>query len=489
MSLPSSVSLPAEMQLGSLDYSLPPEARSYQVKVQPSNVSSIVSPDIAIAAGLEGTDLPFPSQQIIFDIPCGSSPSTFLDNRFTTLNFTATYAVGATVSTSVAITSANLRSNANSFFDRMYITSQNGQILEDITEYGLVNDLLINFQMNNAVRDGVAMQFGFDDASGNNTSQGHTISAFNGRVAAASNTCSYSYSVPILSGLIGALSDKMLNVGRTSKLQLILQSSSVLPVTFVNTTASNAASSVKVTLANFSITCEYIDIGGSALKMLDQTLVNNQAYIHGVSYRVTSNTIPAGTSGNLSLLAGIRNSSVKSIFVKYVDNLVNSLTNGSVNSKFDGKNPSINSWAISVGGMRYPSNPLNPLLQPSQAFSECEKAIGSFNNAQFQSCITRARYCKLARGGTTPAESSTSTDRNYSLSSSATAQCQFFMAYCLEVCAKRGLLSGLNCSSAPVFVENNLAVSCTNAQLIYVIAMIDCIFIHDVSSGDISVRL
>ena len=62
-------------------------------------------------------------QQIIFDIPCGTSPSTFLDNRFTTLNFTVTYALGATAPTA-AITSANLRSNANSYFDRMYITSQ-----------------------------------------------------------------------------------------------------------------------------------------------------------------------------------------------------------------------------------------------------------------------------------------------------------------------------------------------------------------------------
>lgn len=489
MSLPSSVSLPSEMMLGTLDYSLPPEARSYQVKVQPSNISSIVSPDISIAASLEGSDLAYPSSQLIFDIPCGSSPSTFLDNRFTTLNFTATYAVGAVASAGV-ITSANLRSNANSFFDRMYITSQNGQIVEDITEYALVNDLLINFQMNNSVRDGVAMQFGFEDGATSNTSQGHAITTFDGRVAALTETCSFSYSVPILSGLIGALSDRMLNIGRTSKLQLILQTSSVLPLTFINTTVlSNAASSIKVTLANFSITCQYIDIGGSALKMLDQTLVNNQAYIHGVSYRVTSNTIPAGTSGNLSLLAGIRNSSVKSVFVKYVDNLTTSLTNGSVNSKFDGKNPSINSWSVSIGGMRYPTNSINCLLQPSQAFSETTKAIGSFNNSQFQSCITRARYCKLARGGTTPAESSTSTDRNYSLSSSATAQCQFFIGYCLEVCAKRGLLSGLNCSSAPVFIEQNLAVACTNAQLMYVIAMIDCIFIHDVSSGDISVRL
>jgi len=485
MSLPSAMSLPQEMQLGSLDYSLPPEARSYQVKVQPSNISQIVSTELTIPSSVEGTDLAFPSQQIIFDLPCGSSPSTFLDNRFTTLNFTATYAAGAT-NPAANITSANLRSNANSYFDRMFITSQNGQILEDITEYSLVNDLLINFQMNNAVRDGTAMQFGFDDTT-DNVSQGHKISTFDANKPVANDTCTYSYSVPVLSGLIGALSDKMLNVGRTSKLQLILQTSSILPITFTNA-ASNAAS-IKVTLSNFSITCEYIDIGGSALKMLDQTLVNNQAYIHGVSYRVTSNTIPAGTSGNLSLLAGIRNSSVKSIFVKYVDNKVNSLADGSVNSKFDGKNPSINSWALNIGGMRYPSNPLNPLLQPSQSFSECEKAIGSFNNAQFQSCITRARYCKLAKGGTAAGNTSTSTDRNYTTGSSATAQCQFFMGYCLEVCAKRGLLSGLNCSSAPVFVENNIAASVDNAQLMYVMAMIDCIFIHDVSTGDISVRM
>jgi hypothetical protein len=481
MSLPSAVSLPAEMQLGSLDYSLPPDARSYQVKVQPSNISQIVSPDIAFSTSATGLDYPFPSQQLIFDIPCGSSPSTFIDNRFTTLNFTATYANGST--NAGVLTSANLRSNANSFFDRMYITSQNGQILEDITEYGLVNDLLINFQMNNAVRDGTAMQFGFDDSATLNTSQGHTIPAYAGTINNVTN--SFSYSVPILSGLVGALSDKMLNIGRTSKLQLVLQTSSVLPLTIM---AGATLGTIKVTLSNFSITCEYIDIGSNALKMLDQTLVNNQAYIHGVSYRVTSNTIPAGTSGNLSLLAGIRNSSVKSLFVKYVDNKVDEDLS-SLNSKYDGKNPSINAWALQIGGMRYPSNPLNPLLQPSQSFSECEKAIGSFNNAQFQSCITRARYCKLAKGATAPADASTSIDRNYTLVSAASAQCQFFMGYCLEVCAKRGLLSGLNCSSAPVFVENNIATAVSNAQLVYVMAMIDCIFIHDVSTGDISVRL
>jgi len=130
MSLPSAVSLPAEMQLGALSYSLPSDSRSYQIKVQPSNIASIVSPDIVLVASQQGGDYPFPSQQIIFDIPCGASNSTFIDNRFTTLNFTAQYAAGSTATG--VVTSGNLRSNANSFFDRMYITSQNGQIVEDI---------------------------------------------------------------------------------------------------------------------------------------------------------------------------------------------------------------------------------------------------------------------------------------------------------------------------------------------------------------------
>jgi ribosomal protein S13 len=96
----------------------------------------------------------------------------------------------------------------------MYITSQNGQILEDITEYGLINDLLINFQMNNSVRDGTAMQFGFEDGTGN-VSQGHAIASYATTLGSGVSS-SYSYSVPILSGLIGALADKFLNIDITA---------------------------------------------------------------------------------------------------------------------------------------------------------------------------------------------------------------------------------------------------------------------------------
>jgi len=72
MSLPSSVGLPQEMMLGNLDYSVPPDAKSFSVKVQPSNVSQVQTTFTpAITAGAYFGDVAFPSQNIIFDIPCG----------------------------------------------------------------------------------------------------------------------------------------------------------------------------------------------------------------------------------------------------------------------------------------------------------------------------------------------------------------------------------------------------------------------------------
>ena len=85
----SPIALPTEMMLGSLPFSLPADAMSYSVKIQPTNLTSIQSGNITMTAS-STIDVPFNSQNCIFDIPCNQSPDTFLDTRFTTLNFRAT---------------------------------------------------------------------------------------------------------------------------------------------------------------------------------------------------------------------------------------------------------------------------------------------------------------------------------------------------------------------------------------------------------------
>ena len=247
----------------------------------------------------------------------------------------------------------------------------------------------------------------------------------------------------------------------------------------------------RVTLLDFSIQLEYVDIGLNALKMLDETLVGGQAYNHGISYRTASVSLPAGSSGQQTLLAGIRASSVKSLFARFQETgVVNSTV--SVNGKNDSKNPSNNALNFNIGVVRYPQVPINPLVNPSQAFRELQMAMGAFNSTQFQSSIVPSRYCILSSCGTASAAATTAGTQAWdyqTVLSNPLAQASFIFGENVEVVAKRGVMSGLICTSAPIFLEANLAVANTNTHNIYVQSMIDVIYIHNIQTGDVQVRM
>jgi hypothetical protein len=492
MSIPSAIGIPNEMKLNEVDFSLPSDARSYDVKVQPSNASTITGPknSLVCAASSAPTTTPqFTSQTLFFDIPCGQSPSTFLDNRFTTLSFNATVTCQTAV-TGSSISTAYQRSGGYSWFDRLYIVAQNGNIIEDITELGLVTDLLVATQIDSSGRDTLATSYGFfsdNTVATGNTAQGRLWNSVVGGMAVTAVE-THSYSIPLASAVVGVLANKMLNIGRTSKLQLALTTTSDLPVSIVCSATAAAAGEATWALSNFSLQCRMVDIGPTALRILDEASPDKKGYIHGQSYKTSSVSIPAST-GQISGLVGVRGSSVKSLFARFVDGGTPSTTNSS-NGKYDSKNPMINSLNFNVGGVKYPNNPINPLYSPSQAFRALQMAAGSYNNSQFTSSIIPSQYCKLSAGGTAQAVTVGGSQEYYwNLGSTNASLCQFIYGEDLEVIARRGLMSGLNCNSAPVFIEFNITVAPTNAQTVYVHALIDQVIIHDYLSGDIQVRM
>lgn len=487
----SPIGLPSEVKLGSLDYSLPPDAKSFSVKVQPSNISSVTSGSlqtgnlVASNTGNCAVELAFPVQNIIFDVPT-SSPSTFIDTRLSTLNFRMQ--VDLTTAPSTAIPNVQLRSNCNSFFDRHYTIGPNGLILEDVNEYSLVADTLINLQMSNSDRDGCGLMYGFDTTTAI-VSQGTEIAILKGTTTGSE---SRAFSVPLLNSLVGVTAEKFFNIGRCPKLQLCFQTTGVLPFTIDNnggTALTGTGAIFKVTLSDFVLNLEYVDIGMQSLSLLDQTLINNKSYLKGTTYRTSSTTLPASNTGSISLLAGVRGSSIKSLFARFYENKVTNNT-GAINGKFDSKNPLISSFCFNIAGIRYPQIPLNPMLAPAQCFSDLQKAMGQFNSSQFNSSIPPERYCILSQGGT--ASSATTTpiqDWNYRyVTSSSTSQSSFILAQNTEIIAKRGLMSGVNASQAPIFLELNIASAPTNSHNVYIHAMLDCVYIHDVVTGEISVR-
>jgi len=487
MALPSKVGLPAEVQ-PSLSYSLPASARSYAVRIQPTNLSSVTSSTLSCGttAGVLTSDLAFPNTNIIFDIPTSQSPSTFLDTRMTTLNFKATLTI---VQQGVTGTAANqtafLRGGAASFFDLMTIYGGDGSVLEQVNEYGIVYDTVTQLMMNQSQRDGSALPYGFHSAT-SNENQGHSWTALTGFQAAASVEA-HSYSIPVMSGLIGAAADSFLNIGRVSKLQMVLQTTSTLPITITDA-ATGTAVTFTVALSDFTLGCEYVDVGMDALGMVDSTLIDGNFYSHGTTYKVSSTALSAGTTGQVSLLSGLRGSSLKSLVTRFQENVLS--TAGGANGKYDAKLPNLSAFNYSIGGVKYPQASINCLTQPALAYTEVLKAVGAFNSALYNTSIIPVQFCVLSAGGVTAALTNTN-GSDFNCSTSATAgskQAGFFVGQNLEKSAKHGIFSGLDVTSAPIFNELSIT-ALTNAHNVYNVGMFDAVYIHDVRSGLIQVRM
>ena len=94
----------------------------------------------------------------------------------------------------------------------MRLTGQSGNLLEYFNEYGLVSDLLIQGMADD--REGL-FNYGLKSNFGSTnqtavgaqsfTNTGHDISLLSGRNFVTGNSQSFSYSVPLLSGVIGVL--------------------------------------------------------------------------------------------------------------------------------------------------------------------------------------------------------------------------------------------------------------------------------------------
>jgi hypothetical protein len=482
MSSPSVVGFPKSLS-NEIEFTLPDSVESFNVKIAPSNGSSFASATQTLTAS-SSLNLNGSNTNIIFDLPTGVQ-SQFWDGRFAFLNFRVAYEITNTPSAAV-ITAACLRSHANAHFDTMTILSQSGVVLEQITNYGMVNDMLLQNEINVADRDSLACMYGLQyEAAGAvsalNNNQGHKLVGIDAVTLGASTIVYYSYSVPILSSLLGKGASKMMQLA-TNKLQLQLTTSAIAPVTIVTGTATTAAL-FKYTIDNVSISAQIVDIGNEGVRLLGKT---GMQYYNGVTYKVSSGLVPAGASGSLQLLAGIRGSSVRALFLRAVESGIS--TAASLNFIYDSKAPQATSLSWLINGKQYPSNPVDLLHNPAQVFTQTQCAIGNFHTSDFKSGLVPSEYFIFIPGGTIPNDS----DAAFTAAGSATAavsQAQFNWGLNLERISKAGVMDGMNLNSSNTFLNVTLANGATNSITMYFIAKMDALYILDTATGEMTVRM
>jgi hypothetical protein len=480
----SAVGFPKELS-NEIDYQLPASVNSYNVRIVPSNVQSVASPAQTLTASstlqLNGT-----STNIILDLPCSGGKGVHLDPRFTLVNFRVAYQIPAGASAAV-ITSARLRSHAMAWFDRMFITEQTGAIIEDINLFGLVNDTIVETEIDVAQRDCLALPFGFayepESSNSQNITAGHAITGINGSTVSAAVTVYYSYSVPLVSALLGKGASKMFNIGQTSRLQVTLQTAAVQPITFVTGTATTQATFVS-TLDNISLSCQYVDVGMEGMRLLGKT---GPQYYSGLTWRVSASAVNAGQTGAVSILTGIKGSSVRACGLRVNESSTLS-TAGCINGVYDSKCPQASALSWNINGQLYPSNPINPLNNPAQLFMQTQQSLGNFNSYEWKSGLVPSRYFVYVPSGSALP---TDADRIFSdagNSSSVLYQSQFLWMYSLEKVSKAGIMDGANMTSGQTYLQAQITNGSTNALTYFFLAKMDVVFILDPATGSIQVR-
>lgn len=480
----SQVGFPKELQ-NEIDYSLPANVSSYSVKVVPSNLSQVQSTTQSTTATAGIIPILGTSSNIIFDIPAGQGKGIFIDPRFSTINFRVNYEI---VSAGSAVVTGDvlLRSCGMAHFDRSYIQSQSGVVLDDVNLLGVVQDQLNSLEVDVAQRDALAMMYGFyyEPASTNsaNTVNGHSIDNLTNKSSGSFTAGSkyYSYSMPLLNSLIGKGAGKFFQIGATNKLQLVLQTAAIAPITFTLTSATTAGT-IRYTIDNISLNLQYVDIGMEGVKMLNKTGLQ---YYNGITYRASTATLPS-TSGAVSLLTGLRGSSVRTIMTRCCEAATLS-TAGCCNYLYDSKLPQATSIQYNVNGLVVPPNPVDLIHAPATAYSFLQEGNSSFNTYEFKSGLTPDRYLCYVPGGTLDTSADARITSNASV---ATSLAQFAFGYNLEKVSKAGILDGANLNSGNTFLNMVLANSSTYTLTFIFIAKMDIIYILDSNTGELSVRL
>lgn len=474
------VGLPKEVQYV-LPASLDESARSYTVHQSPNGVQTITGASLTSNAFVANSggyqSQAFASQQIGFDVPCGMSPSVFLDPAETTISFRLTWVV--TTASSATAPSMRLIGSASSFIDSLQLVSNNTPI-ETINGYGQLFNMTLNTLVNFAERYGGITALGCDVDAPQGIELAH----------ASTGTYYYNFTIPLMCLLGQSTYDKWIPIGMMQNIQLLLNTSNTLPVaTYCTAVTTQPVISAPV-LDQFVLNMKYVDLGPSAGSAIMNSARGGKLYLKSQTYTNSNVAIPTGSAGAVQSLLQIRNSSVKSLL------FYNSIDKSAAcpNGYYDAVNPASTKTQLVIAGNRFPNKEMNPSLRPAEAMMYYLNSWGQKGDlAHLGGCLNRNYY-----GATIPSAPSGSdysivvpasglrTYSNQSLASDIITSFpnMHYLGIDLERCGGV-LFNGISTRQNPPYVEQNLAVTSTSAITLQAWSISDVILEVDVASKQV----
>lgn len=380
MSDPSQMHIPNSVALTSdLMYNLKPSAprsRSYRLSVAPLNKSSFVGGD-----------------QIIIELPTGRK-NTFLDQSQSYIKFSV-----QVVTPNTANSSVNLENTAYSFFQRLDVYNSSN-LLETINEYGQLSNMLIDTSLTQSDKAGLSALIGSNNnlvslptALNTNSTIIQVPGDRSGLSLATTNNIStanlYTFSLPVLSGVIGVNASKMIPLGQLSapiRTEWFLSQND--DAIYYGTAAG---ANTYWQISNVELEACYVEIYD------DINIVHDgPQYISTTTYRNASTYLSNNTAGEFSVLVPFRCASLTGLYARFRNfvSAVQGVDGTAAYRKSSSINPNFNQVYFRIGSSIYPNKPIYVLQNgsASEAYAELLKSFHALSSSIGNSAITHEMY-------------------------------------------------------------------------------------------------
>ena len=339
------------------------------------------------------------------------SASAFLDPKHSYLRFRFRNQTAQTVGFDFG--------GGHSFIRRLRI-EQAGNVLTDVNHYNrLMSGVILPCQggIDSVAHRSITEGQRFANARAAGTSTQPTAAAdmsgavvntptnSNALVAAVGNNGQYTFSIPLMNGLIGTTQDKMvpLQMLGSSPLTIEIELADGLDIGAYG----GAVAAPTYQIEDVRYIAQLVEVGpevDAQLRMV-QEVSGGKLVLNGVDYTHFSGNIPAGATGNQTINVPARRKSLKSLFFvgasqQYAAGAGAGNHSQSYNLSYGGTMTLVD-YQIKIGSVVYPPTPVDcqfnganliSAFSRGEAFSELSKCFGSVSSAHGTGSLSTLNY-------------------------------------------------------------------------------------------------
>jgi hypothetical protein len=336
-------------------------------------------------------------------------------------------------------------------------------VVENIANYGALNNFILTTKLNYSQKVGLACAFGVGNVTNTGAVQAYSTAFTNANcnawdVAAASNEVK-TMAIPL--NCLFSNSDSLIPLKFMPACQITLTTEALTNCFAVGTTTPITG----YTITNCELVYDLVDfndeVDQAVMSMADD---RGKIMIKSQSYATSGQTTNAVSSGTIEYVYAMRLASIKGLAL-----LMPGLHASSFNKSFDSLDITSNngSYQFNVANVQYPSRPISTVLNKNGALME----LGSFFGPSHD--LASSNF------------SITPTEWSYNNTATTTFEQpgKFYIATNTErLSTNDALLSGISSQLSSLSVRIELGTTTTNAQNLILVALYDAILEVDVAN-------